>query len=193
MSQYPRQEEIGMDNGGEFEKKFSNLCVNMGQKKKVSNDYNPQSNKILECIHQVLEDGLQVFNLENKEIDPVYNDPFDEYLVAVVCTIWSVYHQTYGHSPAQLVYGCDMFLTVGAKINWEKIKNQKQEAIQKSNEWENSCRIPHNYKKDDWVTMIKPGQIVCTPSVPHESPFKVVRKHRNRSITIETAPYTNKM
>ena len=47
LSRYPRPEEIGMDNGGEFKAEFNELCKNIGLKRKESNSWNPQSNLIL--------------------------------------------------------------------------------------------------------------------------------------------------
>jgi hypothetical protein len=63
-----------------------------------------------------------------------------------------VFHQTHGHSPAQMVFGRDMLMPVSADINWEEIKERKQERIRKSNQRENSKRIPHKYKKGDLYT-----------------------------------------
>ena len=84
----------------------------MGLTKKPNSSWNPQSNAILECIHQVLAEDLQAFDLDSKEIDPDDNDPFEKYLSAVAYVICAAYYQTHGHSPAQLVFGRDMFLPV---------------------------------------------------------------------------------
>ena len=51
LLRYPRPAEIGFDNGSEFKAEFSELCNNMGLKKKPSNTWNPQSNSILEPMH----------------------------------------------------------------------------------------------------------------------------------------------
>ena len=59
----------------------------MGLKQRLSNAWNPQSNAILERIHQVQGDGLTTFDLENTLIDPDEEDPFDEYLSLVVYAI----------------------------------------------------------------------------------------------------------
>ena len=91
--------------------KFKDLCNNMGLKQCPSKAYNPQSNTILEQIHQVLADGLVTFDLENKPIDVNIDDSFDEHLTAVSYAIRSSYHQTHGHSPAQLLFGRDMFFS----------------------------------------------------------------------------------
>ena len=67
-----------MDNGSEFNTKFLDLCKNMNLKPNCSNPWNPQSNAILEQIHQVLGDEMRAFDLENAE-----NDPFNQYLSSV--------------------------------------------------------------------------------------------------------------
>ena len=72
---------------------------------------------ILKRIHQVLAEGLRAFDFDNKEIAHDNNDPFEEYLSVVAYAIRAAYHQTYGHSPAQLVFGRDMFLPVERKID----------------------------------------------------------------------------
>ena len=64
----------------------------MGLKQCPSNTWNPQSNAIPERIHQVLADGLVTFDLENKPIDVNKDNPFDEYLTALLYAIRSSYH-----------------------------------------------------------------------------------------------------
>ena len=105
LLRYPRPEEIGMDNGGEFKAEFSELCKNMGLKRKESNSWNPQSNSILKRIHQVLGDGLRAFDLDNIDINPEDDDPFDEYITAVAYAICCAYHQSHGHSPVTRTIG----------------------------------------------------------------------------------------
>ena len=57
---------------------FQDLCTNMGLKRCPSNAWNPQSNSILERMHQVLADILVTFDLEGTPIDLGEEDPFDE-------------------------------------------------------------------------------------------------------------------
>ena len=68
ISRYPRLKKIGFNDGSEFNMEFKDLCNNMGVKQCLNNAWNPQSNAILERIHQVLADGLVTFELENKPI-----------------------------------------------------------------------------------------------------------------------------
>ena len=63
-------------------------------------------------MHQVLADGLVTFDLEGTHIDVNKEDPFDEYLTVVSYATRSSYHQSHGHSPAQLVFGRHIFSSV---------------------------------------------------------------------------------
>ena len=60
-------------------------------------------------------------------------------------------------------------------------------SINKSNARENSKRIPHTYKKGDYITLKKPG-ILRKLTIPREGPYKVMKHNNNGSILIEKAP-----
>ena len=173
-----------MDNSGEFKGVFLDLCANMGLVPHRSNTWTPTSNSILERIHQVLADGLRAFDLDGAEIDPDDDDPFDEYLSSVSYAIRSSYHQTHGFSPAQLVFGRDMFIDSQAEIDWDEIKARKQRKIHESNRRENVNRIDHTFKKGDKILIKRPG-IIRKLSIPMTGPFKVIKHGRNGSITYE--------
>ena len=80
-----------------------------------------------------------------------------------------------------------MFLPVSIDIDWEQIKNRKQQKINKSNERENSSRVPHQYKTNDLVTLKKPG-ILRKLTIPRAGPYRVIRQNNNGSILIEKSP-----
>ena len=119
-------------------------------------------------------------------------NPFNVYITGVAYAIYCAYHQTHRLSPGQLVFGRDMFLPVDSQINWEKIFTRKQKRISKINEHKNSKRIKHNYQKGDWVTLIQPEAVENTFSIGFKGPYKVAKQHKNRSITIQVAPYETK-
>ena len=79
---------------------FLELCDNIGLKQRLSSSWNPQSNAILERIHQVLSDCLHSFNLDERTLNEQDTDSFEEYLVAAAFLIGCSYHQTHDHSPA---------------------------------------------------------------------------------------------
>ena len=49
-------------------------------------------------------------------INDMNEDPFEKY-VAAAFSIRCSYHQTHDHSPAQLVFGRDVFMPLDAEIN----------------------------------------------------------------------------
>jgi hypothetical protein len=79
---------IGNDNGSEFKAQFKQMCDNYGMKEKPSSSYNPQSNGIVERVHQVLGNALRTFELENKELD-TNEDPWGPFLSAAAWAIGS--------------------------------------------------------------------------------------------------------
>ena len=158
----------------------------MGLTKKPSASWNPQSNAILERVHQVLGDCLRSFNLDNRDLHP--EDPFEEFLTASAYAIRCAYHSTLGFSPAQLVFGRDMFMPIESDINWEKIREKKQKRIDKNNMRENAKRIPHVYQPGDLVTIKRPG-IIPKLALPRMGPYKVVRVHTNGTVTVQLQPF----
>ena len=193
LARYPRPREIGFDNGGEFKGLFAQLCRNMGLKEKKSLPWNPQANAILERIHQVLQDCLTTFELDNVEIPEEGDeslDPFREYLSNAAYAIRCAFHATHGHSPGELVFGRDMFMPISKNIDWNAIKDKKQKAIAKSNLRENSKRKQIHYNPGDWILIKNPG-IIRKLAVPYDGPYKVVLHNANGTITYEKEPFFN--
>jgi hypothetical protein len=182
LARYPRPVEVGFDNGSEFKWLFEALCTNMGITPKISTDYNPQSNAIIERVHQVLGNALRTFELENRELDE--KEPFEPFLTATAYAIRSTYHTTLRATPGQLVFGRDMILPVQFKANWASIALRKQERINQSNSQENRKRIPHTYKIGDKVLLEKPGK-VRKMSAPREGPYIIVHVSTNGTVRIK--------
>ena len=157
----------------------------MGIKRKPSGAWNPQSNSILERVHQVLGDSLRALNLEEKDLHP--QDPFEEFLTAAAYAIRSSYHSTLGYSPAQLVFGRDMFMPVDCQVDWEQIREKKQQRIRANNVRENRKRIAHKYNVGDLVTLEKEG-IIPKLSRPRLGPYSVAQTHTNGTVTIQKEP-----
>ena len=79
------------------------MRANYGMTRRVSTSYNPQSNGIIERVHQVLNDALHTFELSEHELDE--HDPWASFLSATAYAIRSTYHTTLEASPCQLVFG----------------------------------------------------------------------------------------
>ena len=181
LSRYPRPSKIGFDNGGEFKSVFRELCDNMGLKKKPSLSYNPQSNGIIERVHQVLGNILRTMELEEEELDK--KQPFEPFLSAAAYAIRSTYHTTLEATPAELVFGRNMLLPVQFKADWEAIRARRQRLIVENNKRENASRLEHTYKVGDLVSKIRPGKQRKLRR-KKDGPFRVEQVSTNGTIGI---------
>ena len=183
IARYPRPKEIGFDNGSEFKALFMDLCDNMSLKRKPTTDYNPQSNAIIERIHQVLGNQLRTFELENRELTKT-EKTFEPFLTACAYALRCTYHTTLKATPGQLVFGRDMILPIKFEADWALIEKRKQMSINNSNRQENKKRIPHTYAVGDKVLLTKPG-ILRKMSTPYSGPYIVQHVFSNGTINIQ--------
>ena len=181
LSRYPRPSKIGYDNGSEFKSVFGELIANMGLKKQRSLSYNPQSNGIIERVHQVLGNIFRTMELEEEELDK--KQPFEPFLAAAAYAIRSTYHTTLEATPAELVFGRNMLLPVQFKADWDAIRQRRQALINKNNERENARRIEHEYKVGDLVSKFRPGKLRKLRR-KKDGPYRVETVHDNGTIGI---------
>ena len=167
LSRYPRPQYIGYDNGSEYKNVFNEMRQNYGMTAKPSTAYNPQSNGIVERVHQVLNDALRTFELEQKELDEV--DPWSPFLAAAAYAIRSTYHST----------------PVKFAADWAHIRQKRQTEMSRNTQRENRSRLRHTYKVDDKVLLTKPG-INPKLSAPRQGPFKVKHVYTNGTIRIQS-------
>ena len=190
LSRYPRPQFLGYDNGSEFKAIFQEMVENYGMNKKPNTAYNPQANGIIERVHQVLNDMLRTFELENQQLDS--REPWTRFLSASAFAIRSTFHTTLGATPGQLVYSRDMLLPIKFNYDWASIKMRRQHEIARNNKRENKSRIPYQFKVGDKITLDKPGKIRKL-STPKLGPFTIERVHNNGTITIRKGPVTDRV
>ena len=68
----------------------------------------PQSNEIIERIHQSIENIIRTFEVSNI----VNNDPWSEILPATIFAVCATYHTKLQASPIQLVFVQDAILNI---------------------------------------------------------------------------------
>ena len=154
---------------------------NYGMKKQRSTEYNPQSNGIIERVHQVVGDMTRTFELDEKVLDDL--DPFSELISSVGFAVRSTYHTTLEHTPSQLVFGRDTILPIKIHANWTYIREQRQKEIRRNNARENRTRKEHTYSVGDKVLLDKPG-ILRKLETPRTGPHKVEAVYANGTIRI---------
>ena len=187
LARYPRPKEVGFDNGKEFKWLFKELCANFGLKEKPTTDYNPQSNAILERMHQVVGNCIRTFEVTKEDILNKGAAAYEPIVTATAYAIRSTYHTTLQATPGQLVFGRDMILPIQFKADWALITQRKQAEINRSNAKENKTRLAHQYQVNDKVLLTKPG-LVRKLDAPRTGPYKVTAVHDNGTVEIQKSP-----
>ena len=119
------------------------MCQNeYGLKNKPITTRNPQSNAIIERIHQTIGNIIRIFDVSNI----VNNNPWSGILAATMFAIYATYHTTLQASPMQIVFGQDAILKIKHVADWEHIRQHKQLRINHNNKRESMCRNNHQYK-----------------------------------------------
>jgi hypothetical protein len=190
LCRYPRPEYLLYDGGSEYKGIFNQMRLNYGMKRNTTTAYNPQANGIVERVHQVLNNCLRTFELEERALDDV--DPWGPFLSATAYAIRSTVHTTLAASPAQLVFGRDMFLPVKFKADWAAIKLRRQTEIDRNNARENNKRLRHEYKVGDKVLLTVPG-INPKLSTPRKGPYPITRVYSNGTIRIQRGAVTERV
>ena len=151
-------------------------------KRKPTTTYNPQSNGIIERVHAVLNDILRTFELEERELDE--HDPWSEFLSSAAFAIRATFHTTLQATPAQLVFGRDMILPLSYKADWDRIRHNKQQEVNRNNARENRGRVEHQYHIGDKVYLTRPG-IQRKLSSPRDGPYEITQVHDNGTVHIQ--------
>jgi hypothetical protein len=113
---------------------------------------NPQSNAVVERIHQVIDSMIRTQQLEDQVLD--YVDPFGEFPASIAWAIRSSYHRMLEATPAQLVFGRNMIFNIKTVVNWDLIRKRKQSQVDFDNSRENKRRVAYDYKVGQKVYLI---------------------------------------
>jgi len=188
LTRYPWPQEITYDQGSEFMAEFAEMIeYDYNIKKKPASTRNPQSNSIIERVHQTLGDMLRTFELPDSEIEQ--GTALEGILSAIMFAIRSTYHTTLKATPTQLVFGRDSILNIKFQANWQKIKEFKQKKIIYNNQRENAKRIPHEYKVGDPILIdIKYKTKSKYGKNPYDGPYTIVRVNTNGTVVIKKGP-----
>ena len=148
FTHYPLQQQIGFDRSTEFMAEFSKMCQNsFGLKRKTITTRNPQSNAIIEQIHQTIGNIIRTFDVSNI----VNNNPLSGILAATMFAVCAIYHKTLQTSPMQLVFGRDAILNIKHIVDWEHIQQRIQEFIHGNNKRKNMRHNNHRFKVGDKI------------------------------------------
>ena len=105
----------------------------MAKKRKPITTRNPQSNAMIERIHQTIGNIIRTFDVSNI----VNNDPWSGILAATMFAVRKTYHTKLQAYPMQLVFGRDAILNIKHVFDWGQIRQHKQLRINHNNKREN--------------------------------------------------------
>ena len=145
---YPLPQQIVFDRSTKFMAEFAKMCQNdYSLKRKLITTRNPQSNAIIEWIHQTIGNIIHTFDVSNI----VKNNPWAGILGATMFSVHETYHTTLQASPMQLVFGREAILTIKHVADWEHIRQRKQLRINHNNKRKNMRRNNHQCKVGDKI------------------------------------------
>jgi transposase InsO family protein len=138
LSRHPWPMRITYNHGSEFiGSKFQLLIEEEHDiEAKPSSKRNPQSDAILERIHQTIGNMLRAFEAENQPMDE--SNPWSGILSASAWAVCSACHAALQSTPGQSVFGQDMIWDTAHVANWQHVKQRKQTLIDKNNKKENA-------------------------------------------------------
>ena len=94
---------------------FAKMCQNdYGLKRKPSTTRNPQSNAIIERIHQAIGNIIRTFDVSNI----LNNNIWYDILAATMFSVRETYHTTLKASTMQILFGRDPILNIKHVANW---------------------------------------------------------------------------
>ena len=109
---------------------------------------------------------------------------WDGILASAMFALRATHHTTLQASPTQLVFGRDAMLNIPFTVDWNKIKERKQNLINKNNSRENASRIHHTYKVEDQILVHEPLKAKYGGN-PYHGPYTVLNVNNNGTIRIK--------
>ena len=182
LSRYPRPKEVIFDNGSEFKSDFVPLLKDFKIKPKLTSIKNPQSNAIVERVHQVLSNMFRTKDLSKRIFD--YVNPWNDILSSVAWAIRASYHSTLQATPAQLVFQRDMVFNIATIVDWRAITINKQRQVDKDNLRENRKRVDYDYQVGDQIYVLRDG-IHRKLEGPHQGPYPITHIYTNGTVRIQ--------
>ena len=85
---------------------------------------NPQSNAMIERVHQTIGNIIRTFELNKSELEE--SIPFAGILAATMFATRATYHTTLQAMPAQFVFGRDAILNTQFEANWSISKRESR-------------------------------------------------------------------
>ena len=193
LSRYPQPTTVLYDRGPEFMgSAFQSMLFNHHISGKPITARNPQSNAIIERVHQTI--GQVVRTLIHLE-PPQNNEDADRLAdracaVSMRATRCASHSSLQGSSPGSVVFNRDMFLDIPFLADLEVLHHHRQQQIDQRLLQANAKRITHDFRVGEQVYRRRDtqGSMRQKLSPVFDGPFQIVRVHTNGTVTIAVRP-----
>ena len=147
---------------------------------------NPQSNAIVEMMHQSISTMIAISLRENppnkfEEISSLVHSKCMAAQYAIRATV----NTTLQNTPGELEFGRNMLHPFPSKIDWSQLLKQKQERINNINQRENQGRKEFDYQVGLKVLVLNKNQMKgkLEPTVLNEGPWTIQKVRTNGTIS----------
>ena len=106
LTRYPLPNKVLIGGGNEFLVEFRKMIINdYGITVNRVTSMNPQTNAILERVHQQIGNILRTFKVQNMVLDD--ENPWDGILASIMFALRAIVYTTTQYNPAQLIFRRD--------------------------------------------------------------------------------------
>ena len=143
----------------------------------------PQSNAILERVHDVMKTSLRAELHSNPPTNlQEANQIIDRVLASAQYAVQVCVNKTYGLSPGTIVFHRDMLLPLPILVDLQLLREKRQVVIDKNNLRENKRRKEHDYMVGDQFLIIayKPNALEARANGP---PYTITQVHSNGTVS----------
>ena len=190
FSRYPRPRFVIYDNGSEFKLHFQDLCESYGLTQKPTTIKNPQSNAILERVHDVIMSMLRTAELDMA--DTVTPQDIADFLSDASWAIRSTHHTVLKTSPGAAIFGRDMLFDIPFVTDWYKIGEFRQAQTDRNIARENRRRSDYDYVVGGQILIKKDGKL-RKPESRYRGPWTITQVHTNGTIRVQRGSQSERL
>ena len=185
LSRYPKPVRIIYDQGTEYSNiDFESFLISQGIKGCPCTVKNPQSNAILERVHDVIKTSLRTQIHANPPSNlHDANALIDRVLASAQYAVRACVHNTYGVSPGAIVFQRDMFLPIPITVNLQMLRDERQALIDHNNLRENKRRRHHDYNVGDQMMILAYKPNMSALQVRAKGPYTISQVHNNGTVS----------
>ena len=189
LARYPKPTKVVMDHGPEFVgHAFTHMLANNGIEWTFTSKRNPQSNGIIERVHQSIAHTLRTLLLlrppqNNEDANVVMERCIATAMQATrICSSSSIQN----YSPGALAFGRDMLLNIPIVTDILAISQNRQLKVNRRLLYENRKRSQHDYQVGDRIMATTDRATKVKPV--YNGPYVIEQVHTNGTVTFRVGP-----